>query len=1369
MKTYFYRMISLVLAAVMLFSAAPVTAFADDGFSGKEPDGKGFVQVTGDEAGAEYAGKTYEPGESDGADSEIAGQDRTPEDGNAEGEEAIGGARAEDPGKDEPTSEEQTPEDGEEGDGKIVDEPTSVEPGKDEPTSGEPGDNGDDEQTSGEPEDNNPAAGEPGGNDPETGDPTPEEQTPEDDEEGDGKIIGEPTSVEPGKDDPTSDNPGDNDPASDGPTAEELLKAEDSDNPIMGKTAKKEPASKESALIPVGGEYDPIFKSFAIRLDTSNPYTEKLADGTYRKRTDSQDRIYIDYELNEGKEAEANKCKVVFSSERGTMTFGYAGAGADPVYEMDFADWRADPGCIKVVRCGCGYDTVYVTIVTKGEEKAFVEEAWMDILQEGWESFMGSSYSHRRYSGKYFKDGGFLTGWQKLKYDETAGYYFPNAAGTVEAYFDPVTRKPVKEIFEIEGKKYCFRPADLPPEGEYAPYVLRKAEGLSEIVNLGSEEFPAYIYLDGDGSLITGLVEAASDLFYFDPATGLAAMYTWVRDGDDIYFADMDCKLTGDGKITYGGADYILMDKRLMKGLIKDKDGHKYYCDPVSGAVTYGFITIKKKKYLQTEDGIPQEAGIHHCTAIDDSFYTNSQGIVEGGKEVTLKVSGEDRIFYINPDGTMFTGYRKTGKKTYHYTEQGREEVEEELITDPETDETIGYGYLNDKGELIFYTDKLKSEIVKDRIAVLRSVPGVPVRIINNKGMISHGWYTMGGKKYYTDKVTGNIERSVYRDELRMIEGKLWYISKEGFVTCPESSYERWVDYEDDKYYIGGDGRPVTGWKTIDEKVYYFEKSGALNKTGLIGNKYYPVQSGGYITKPGKAGVYNIWGQGYYLNADGSVKTGWVSAKEGGVKKRYYTSPGDPRNGFIDNDQRIYRIGGKFYCFENDGSMRTGWQKGFTEYSDAATGETLKNCPSVSSWYYFDKATGAMVKGKKNIKDEHPVTHKKGTFYFGTDLAGKDPMGVMISGKIVKSGSRLVTVDDGQEIDVSDLPNGPREMFEDTVCFISKGKLAAGFRTYNDNKYYFDPATGAMVRNTLKRISGKWYYFDHDGVFSPSGNGYIIASDGSTTEVILRTDSKGCVTGIAEGDTRRSDVRVRIAGSTYIINDKGKFAKGPYTIKSGPDKGMTFLAGSDYTIAEKEENMLIRYGKKHYVTDGEGRILKNGCYQVGYGYLNAFTDAERAQIDLTSLAAWADGNTFYTDSTGAVIKNKVVTSPSGNRVRLGKYGIAAGPFSKYGGKWYCYDGYGAMAPGKYRMKVKVMATGKTENAYITIGKDGRITDGIRRTDGSVIKGYVDIKDGLIAYGKYYLDKKGLPAAGTKVTTDGKITFDKTSGRPLTRY
>lgn len=121
-------------------------------------------------------------------------------------------------------------------------------------------------------------------------------------------------------------------------------------------------------------------------------------------------------------------------------------------------------------------------------------------------------------------------------------------------------------------------------------------------------------------------------------------------------------------------------------------------------------------------------------------------------------------------------------------------------------------------------------------------------------------------------------------------------------------------------YYV--DGKKVTGWYTIDDKLYYFTKKGALyTKTGAnkIGGKTYYFDDEHYVL----SGVVKIDGKSYYFQKNGGARLEKV-----GVSK-------------VDK---------KYYCVNDDFSLKKGWYRN-------------KN----NKRYYFDKKTFAGVTGWKYI------------------------------------------------------------------------------------------------------------------------------------------------------------------------------------------------------------------------------------------------------------------------------------------------------------------------------------------------------------------------------------------------------------------
>ena len=84
-------------------------------------------------------------------------------------------------------------------------------------------------------------------------------------------------------------------------------------------------------------------------------------------------------------------------------------------------------------------------------------------------------------------------------------------------------------------------------------------------------------------------------------------------------------------------------------------------------------------------------------------------------------------------------------------------------------------------------------------------------------------------------------------------------------------------------------GKPVTGWKQIDGKWYYFESTG-VTQTGwkLVSGKWYYFHTDGAMRTDWK----QIDGKWYYFHTDGAMRTGWkqTGGKMKGIMIPYMVS-----------------------------------------------------------------------------------------------------------------------------------------------------------------------------------------------------------------------------------------------------------------------------------------------------------------------------------------------------------------------------------------------------------------------------------------------------------------------------------------------
>lgn len=164
-------------------------------------------------------------------------------------------------------------------------------------------------------------------------------------------------------------------------------------------------------------------------------------------------------------------------------------------------------------------------------------------------------------------------------------------------------------------------------------------------------------------------------------------------------------------------------------------------------------------------------------------------------------------------------------------------------------------------------------------------------------------------------------------------------------------------------YYLNG--KPVTGWQTIDSSTYYFSEDGHLY-TGwqmIDGNTYYLGDDGAL-----RVGWQELDGKTYYLGSDGIPITGWM---EIAGNRYWFDHDGSMITGIMLEN-------GAAYLFNEQGQLSSGWVRLHDKlyYGD-------ENGHPVFGWneiegrtHYFDE-TGAIVSGW--------VTMDGFTYYFYVD------------------------------------------------------------------------------------------------------------------------------------------------------------------------------------------------------------------------------------------------------------------------------------------------------------------------------------------------------------------------------------------------
>ena len=348
-----------------------------------------------------------------------------------------------------------------------------------------------------------------------------------------------------------------------------------------------------------------------------------------------------------------------------------------------------------------------------------------------------------------------------------------------------------------------------------------------------------------------------------------------------------------------------------------------------------------------------------------NKYYFNKNGAMQSGgwiKEVEKYSDGSSYTtwYHAKASGALDTGWVKISGKWYHFSDWGTMSTGIENID--------GKIYAFDKNGAML-SSGWKQNAYGDWF------------YIKPNGECYTGWQKIGGKWYYLDKDDGYMYIGP-----SYVEGKIAFFNSSGvWVSKPANGWnsasgtyftDSGKSYKYTVWCYVENGKFVTDWKKISGKWYYFDKSsGFMYNSGAYWIEkneamYFFEKSGAMRTTKGWAqeiysdGTKGMW---YYVNADGTCKTGWITT--GG--KSYYLDPEMAANKSVNDGKGIYIVG-------KDGAWikSSGWQK-LTYFDGSYDWFYIEGGMCTTGWktikdktYYFDIEDGTMYTGWHDIDDE---------------------------------------------------------------------------------------------------------------------------------------------------------------------------------------------------------------------------------------------------------------------------------------------------------------------------------------------------------------------------------------------------------------
>ncbi|MGT2928640.1 KxYKxGKxW signal peptide domain-containing protein [Streptococcus dentasini] len=520
-----------------------------------------------------------------------------------------------------------------------------------------------------------------------------------------------------------------------------------------------------------------------------------------------------------------------------------------------------------------------------------------------------------------------------------------------------------------------------------------------------------------------------------------------------------------------------------------------------------------------------------------------------------------------------------------------------------------------------------------------------------------------------------------------------------------------WHKGDTGKFYSDGNGQNLTGFQTIDGKLYYFQDDGQLVENQFFTPDhevtwYCADETGQLLT-----GLKTFQGNTYFFRPDGSQVKGayaevdgnwyYLDKDNGQPLKFWQTIDGTLR--FFDDEtgiqakNGIYTIEGRVLRFDDNGNPFTMDGQVYTLPSGLYTykGKT-----------YYRNEDGSRAKGFKTIDGK--------LYFFGDDYAQVTEGFRRIDYKLYHFG---FYDHEGDILRGSYLNDGDKWYYFDK----DTGQALTGWQTIDGTKRYFD-SNGVQAKNIDKTIDGLLYHFDDNG--NPSSN-----QNEEHPSITGHFEKSGNGYGHVFIDDKTGQ---KVSGVQYINGEEYHFSKIYYNnflVKIGKDgkaydyrgellpPGLTLddisanvdpiLINDDHTLARNK----LYWGSINY------HPLRPHLGDIKTGYLYFDQEGYAIREKLVTV----DGKTYYFGQDGFAITNSSQTI-DGKTYYFNEDGNPiASQYKEIGGNWYYFD----------------RETGQALTGWQTIDNTQRYfdKDGVQAKDGDYTI------DGIL----YHFDADGNPS------------------------
>ena len=598
-------------------------------------------------------------------------------------------------------------------------------------------------------------------------------------------------------------------------------------------------------------------------------------------------------------------------------------------------------------------------------------------------------------------------------------------------------------------------------------FVTEKEERIETENYLGSlitTRHPYYVtyYYDNNGNKLMGWQDINGERYYFKKEREHPGFET--IDGKLYYFTD-SARMLHDEFVEENGQTYYLGSDGVRVSGLQDIKGQTYYFNPDrNGQLSYGLNVVGDKLYLFGDAGKENAGQLVKDTHLNNGDFKlniDPNGIVTvaNNHPAFLQDNG-GHWYYMDKDGKLMTGPQTIDGLTYYFDSNGRQVKGERRKVNGKS-----YFYDPDNGALV-------------------------------------------ANRLVTFKAGRFIPEENYAKEVR-------------FDFAPYANYDNNEHPELERYYLGADGLPVTGWQTINGNKYFFQDDGNMVVHRFFNNYYF--YNDGTIARNRRLNIPthyimrefpNIYefdndGVGKFISSDFKdlrQKTAYFVQDKDGYW-RYYNEYGFPVVGpatidgydmyfhlgthrqakgeLVDIDGRVYYFDKdngrkvKDTTFDFDGKTYVADQSGVLSIKSQSTERNRYISDSEGNWYYVNDK-GYLLLGAHTIDNVNVYFGTNGVQYKGhfapdNHYYDKDN-GALVTDRLVEDGGKEFYVDEkGKKF------HGTKYLDGIQYYFRYGEKVKGEFNYPYRGDHYYDKETGALVTGKYFEHKNNWYYANSKG------------------------------------------------------------------------------------------------------------------------------------------------------------------------------------------------------------------------------------------------------------------------------------------------